>query len=71
MDQNEAVWLTATQLSRRFSISLMALWRWVNDPNLGFPAPLKIRERNYWRLAEIEDWERAAAAKNTARRVSA
>jgi predicted DNA-binding transcriptional regulator AlpA len=68
MESNEAVWLTASQLTRRFGISQMSLWRWLQDPRLNFPAPVQIRERNYWRLDEIVAWEREAAAKSAARR---
>ncbi len=56
-------WLTGTQVARRFGISSMSLWRWMHDPKLGFPIPTRIRERNYWRLSEIIEWERHTAAK--------
>lgn len=68
METHETIWLTATQLSRRFGISQMSLWRWLHDAKLNFPAPVQIRERNYWRLEEIVDWERKAAAEAAGRR---
>lgn len=61
MEHNE--WLTGSQVARRFGISPMSLWRWIRDPRLGFPAPTRIRQRNYWRAAEIVEWERQVAAK--------
>jgi hypothetical protein len=40
----------------------------MHDPRLSFPAPTRIRERNYWRLSEIVAWERQAAANASMRR---
>jgi len=59
-------WLTGPQVAHRFGISSMSLWRWMHDPKLGFPDPTRIRERNYWRLSEIIEWERRAATRATA-----
>lgn len=30
---------------REFNITPMTGWRWTNDPDLGFPPPIKIRTR--------------------------
>lgn len=37
-------------------ISDMSLWRWLHDPSLGFPQPVYIAGRRYFRASEIEDW---------------
>ena len=37
-------------------VSDMTLWRWLNDPDLGFPGPSYIGRRRYWREAEILAW---------------
>lgn len=37
-------------------ISDMSLWRWLNDPALGFPKPTYIGRRRYWREADIIAW---------------
>lgn len=37
-------------------ISDMSLWRWLNDPALGFPRPVYIQKRRFWREAEILEW---------------
>ena len=34
-------------------VSDMSLWRWLNDPDLGFPRPIKIGNRRYWREGDI------------------
>lgn len=45
-------------------ISDMSLWRWLNDPDLGFPKPIVIQRRRYWREADVVSWigERTTAA---------
>ncbi len=35
-------------------VSDMTLWRWLKDPDVGFPKPIRIARRRYWRLAELE-----------------
>jgi len=34
----------------------MTLWRWLQDEKLGFPRPLVIHGRRYWREEEIIAW---------------
>ena len=41
--------LTGPQVCARYSISDMSLWRWLQSPTLGFPAPtLIVHQRRYW-----------------------
>ncbi|MGB3315975.1 MAG: transcriptional regulator [Albidovulum sp.] len=37
-------------------VSDMTLWRWLNDPSLNFPKPIKIQSRRYWRESDVIDW---------------
>lgn len=37
-------------------VSDMTLWRWLADPVLDFPKPVKLRTRRYWREDEITEW---------------
>ena len=63
-DDFAKLYITATQVRARYgSIADMTLWRWLADPSLAFPRPLHINRRRFWRLDELEDWERAQAAK--------
>ena len=59
---DKEVYLTAPQVCQRYNISDMSLWRWLNNPALGFPQPLKINRRRYFREAELIEWERRQAA---------
>ena len=59
---NNVVWLTGPQVQRRFSISAMGLYRWQHDERLDFPEPTRIRERLFWRLSDIEAFEKRMIA---------
>lgn len=37
-------------------VSDMSLWRWLNDPDLNFPKPIRIQSRRYWREADVAAW---------------
>ena len=57
--------LVTSAQARRINggISAMTLWRWMQDPAIGFPAPIKIRGRNYWRLSWIAQFQAARERK--------
>lgn len=38
------------------NVSDMTLWRWLASPDLGFPRPVVISRRRYWREAEVAAW---------------
>jgi hypothetical protein len=44
----------------------MTLWRWERDQRLRFPKPLVINGRRYWKLRELEAWERDRMAASVA-----
>jgi hypothetical protein len=57
------VLITSRQLRARFGgISEMTVFRWERNPNLNFPKAVRINNRRYWRLADVEFWELARAA---------
>jgi len=37
-------------------VSDMTLWRWLNDRAMGFPEPVYIQKRRYWRETELDAW---------------
>ena len=58
--------LTGPQLRQRFGgISDMTLWRWLHDDCVGFPKPLVINRRRYFRTADVEAFEARQAAQTT------
>jgi predicted DNA-binding transcriptional regulator AlpA len=60
-DTHRDGFLPAPKVCARYDIHDMTLWRWMHDADLKFPQPLKINRRNYWRIADLERWERARA----------
>jgi predicted DNA-binding transcriptional regulator AlpA len=52
------VFLAARQVRDRYGgVSDMSLWRWLHDDRLGFPKPLRIHNRRFWRLSDLRAWE--------------
>ena len=41
----------------RFGISNMTLRRWMANPEIDFPKAIKVANRRYFRLSDIEAWE--------------
>ena len=37
-------------------VSEMTVWRWRQDPSLGFPQAVRIRNRLYYRADELRAW---------------
>jgi predicted DNA-binding transcriptional regulator AlpA len=50
-------YLPGNQVRARYSVSSQSLWRWLKSETLGFPKPLKINGRNFWKLVDLEIWE--------------
>jgi predicted DNA-binding transcriptional regulator AlpA len=51
-------YLNASQVRRRYGgVSDMALWRWLHDEKLGFPQPLRINRRRFWKERDLIAWE--------------
>lgn len=52
------IYLNATQVRTRYGgISDMALWRWLQDNDLGFPQPIRINGRRFWLVSNLVAWE--------------
>jgi predicted DNA-binding transcriptional regulator AlpA len=45
---------------RLIPVSDMTIWRWVRDPAVAFPSPIKLGRygRNYWWLPAVREWQR-------------
>lgn len=50
--------LPAAQVRVRYQISDMTLFRWLANPDLKFPEPIRINSRRYWRIADLQAFER-------------
>jgi hypothetical protein len=47
------------EVAREFGVHLKTIGRWDRDPDLGFPAAIKIRHRKYRYRRELEEFKRA------------
>jgi len=55
--QERESFLPAAQVKQRYGVTDMSLWRWLKDDSLGFPHPIRIKGRRFWRLADLRAWE--------------
>jgi hypothetical protein len=59
MNDDADNYLPSIKVLRRYDVCSRTLNRWEEKPELGFPKPVRINRRRYWRLAELQAWERA------------
>jgi predicted DNA-binding transcriptional regulator AlpA len=77
MNQNNPAgdnFLPARAVWERYGVSDMTLWRWLRDPSMAFPQPTYFGRLRFWRIGDLERWERmmrtrSPAAKNPAAEV--
>lgn len=50
-------YVNSKYVRERYDISDMSLWRWQNDPKLGFPKPMIINRRKLWDPAELDAFD--------------
>lgn len=55
-------------IARQLGVTLMTIWRWDQDPKLGFPKRIKIKTRNYRAASELAAW-RDKMVRNSARAI--
>jgi hypothetical protein len=55
-------YLTGPDIARRYKRSAQTRSRWSKDPAVGFPKPIKIKNRLFYRKSEIEAFERRMMA---------
>lgn len=53
-------------VAERYNVTTRTVCRWENDPDLGFPRPIEINTRRYYRAAELTAWDRANASRLSA-----
>jgi len=62
-NMSSKLYLTASQVTKRFSISRVTLWNWIKDTDMGFPQPIVIKRIRYFDGDEIEAFEIKLKAK--------
>jgi predicted DNA-binding transcriptional regulator AlpA len=51
------------QVQREFNVSVMTIWRWDKNKNLGFPPAIKINGRNYRSRQQLEAFKQRLLAR--------
>jgi predicted DNA-binding transcriptional regulator AlpA len=59
----EAIYVQVGKVAKRYSVCTRTLDRWLKDRRTNFPPPVAIRGVRYWTLSDLEQWERANAAR--------
>ncbi|RVK73183.1 DNA-binding protein [Sinorhizobium meliloti] len=54
-------YLTSNQVLARYSIAPITFYRWQKNPALGFPKPLVINRRKFFKADDLAAWERERA----------
>jgi predicted DNA-binding transcriptional regulator AlpA len=44
-------------VAREFNVSGRTVSRWMEDKDLGFPAPIRLRNRLYFARSALEEWK--------------
>jgi hypothetical protein len=57
--------LPARQVLSRYGIVDRTLDRWLRNPELGFPGPIVVNGRRYFRVRQLQTWERERAVSRT------
>jgi predicted DNA-binding transcriptional regulator AlpA len=65
-DDDDTLLTSAQTRARVGGVSTMCIWRWMRDPRVLFPPPVKINARNYWRLGDLRGWQAERATKAAA-----
>jgi predicted DNA-binding transcriptional regulator AlpA len=52
----DTILIGQSKLRRQLNVSPMTFWRWLHDEKLAFPASLRIKNRVYFRWADVEAW---------------
>ena len=65
MEQNKLIGANALRILLG-DVSDMTVWRWLKNPELGFPRPVYIARRRYWKEAEVLAWIEAQSERGAA-----
>jgi hypothetical protein len=49
--------LPEAKVAERYGVTTVTLWRWDNDPDLGFPKPIVIRQRKYRDVEQLDAFD--------------
>ena len=68
MSSEDAALISRPKVRKRWgNVSETSLWRWERDPAMNFPIPILIGHRKFYRLCDIEAFERSRVRTNAKR----
>jgi hypothetical protein len=62
MMNNSEDYLPVKLVRLRYGVCGRTLDRWEDNKALGFPKAMVVNGRRFWRLADLQNWERARAS---------
>jgi hypothetical protein len=69
--RKESEWMNTTQLADHFGVVVMTISRWAANPELEFPRPGVINNRNYFNREECDEWMKNRTIAKTVKTVRA
>lgn len=54
-------YLPARKVWERYGVTSMTIARWLDNEDMGFPRPVYLGRYRYWKLSDLEVWERERA----------
>lgn len=50
------IFLNVKEVAQKFSVTRSTVYRWLQDPNMNFPQPIKIGHATRWDEDELNAW---------------
>ena len=54
--------MTVNDVCAHLGVSLVTLYRWIKDPKMNFPEPIRLNTRQGWRKKDIDNWIKVIGA---------
>jgi hypothetical protein len=54
--RSDSEWMNTTQMAEHFGVTVMTISRWSNNPELDFPKPRVVNNRNYFSREACDAW---------------
>lgn len=55
-------YLSMTEVVTRYRVSSSTCYRWIENPDIGFPKPVKVGHRILWREPDLDAFDQRIAA---------
>ncbi len=62
----DSAFVPARKVWERYGVTAMTLYRWLRDERMNFPQPTYLGRFRYWRLSDLQAWERSRSSKTEA-----